>query len=232
MLHTPSPPALPAPAVDGAVVAEAAAIDRSHAVIAFAPDGTILRANDNFLRALGYEGEDLSGQPHRIFMPDGEAALPDYHLFWAELRAGRFQAREFRRRHRSGRDVWIQAAYNPVLDTAGRVVRVVKVASDISAQKQVSLDMAGQIDAIRRSQAVIAFDTEARVLEANDAFLALMGYASVEVVGQPHAIFVDPAERDSPAYAAFWARLRAGEFQAARFRRRTKSGAEVWIQAT
>jgi methyl-accepting chemotaxis protein len=109
---------------------------------------------------------------------------------------------------------------------------VVKFATDITLQRTEEADRAGQIAAIHKVQAVIAFDLDGTVLEVNDNCLAAVGYECAEVVGQHHSLFVEPAYRDSEAYRAFWAALRNGTYQAAQFRRLGKGGREVWIQAS
>ena len=212
--------------------AELAALRRSQAVISFTPDGTIVDANANFLQAVGYARDEVVGQHHRMFMPEGEADTPEYKAFWQSLAEGTFAAREFRRVTRSGADVWIQASYNPLLDKDGKVFQVVKYATDITAQVEKSVDHEGQIAAICRSQAVIAFLPDGTIVDANDNFLAATGYALDEVVGQHHRMFMDPMEAASPEYVAFWADLAQGDFKSGEFQRFGKGGAEVWIHAS
>jgi methyl-accepting chemotaxis protein len=208
------------------------ALDRSQAVIEFEPNGTILTANANFLAAMGYTLPEVQGQHHAMFVEAAHRDSAEYRAFWDTLRQGTYRAAEFKRVAKGGRIVWIQASYNPVLDRAGRVVKVVKFASDITAQKLRSLDLDGQITALHRSQAVIAFKPDGMILDANSNFLDAMGYRFDEIRGQHHSLFVDAAERASEAYRAFWARLGRGEFAAGEFRRIAKGGREVWIQAT
>jgi methyl-accepting chemotaxis protein len=209
-----------------------AAVDRSLAVVRFDLDGRVIEANDNFLTTVGYRREEVLGQPHRLFMPPGDAESEAYRAFWRDLKAGKFQSGAFRRHAKGGREIWLRATYNPVLNRSGRTVSVVKLASDITADKLRSIEDAGQIAAIHRSQAVIAFDLDGVILEANANFLDAMGYTAGEIVGRHHRMFVDPAEAAGPAYAAFWQKLRAGEFQTAEYRRFAKGGREVWIRAT
>ncbi|HYF53489.1 MAG TPA: PAS domain-containing methyl-accepting chemotaxis protein [Salinarimonas sp.] len=208
------------------------ALDKSLAMIEFAMDGTILGANDTFLAAMGYARDEVVGRHHRIFMDPREAEEPAYAAFWAALRDGRFQAAEYRRLAKGGRDVWIQATYNPVLDGAGRPVKVMKLATDVTAQQLRAADSAGQIAAINRSQAVIHFDLSGVILDANDNFLQAVGYDRAAVVGQHHSIFMDPDEARSPAYAAFWERLSRGQYESGEFRRLARGGREIWLQAS
>ncbi|MGY2048946.1 methyl-accepting chemotaxis protein [Methylobacterium sp. JK268] len=216
----------------GEAVRKLAALDRSQAIIEFDLDGTILAANGNFLTAVGYTLAEIQGRHHGLFVEPSYRESAAYAEFWAKLRRGEFHAGQFRRLGKDGREIWIEASYNPVLDAAGRPHRVIKVATDITRRKAEDADREGQITAIRKSQAVISFDLDGRVLDANDTFLRAVGYGLGEIVGQPHAMFVDAALQTSSDYAAFWARLRAGEYQAGQFRRFGKGGREIWIEAS
>lgn len=113
-----------------------AAIGRSQAVIEFDLDGTIRDANENLFQTMGYGMDEIRGQHHRMFMDPAEAASADYLAFWRELNEGRFVARKFRRIAKGGREVWLEASYNPVLDEAGRPLKVVKLAVDITEAEQ------------------------------------------------------------------------------------------------
>ncbi|MAA98115.1 MAG: chemotaxis protein [Stappia sp.] len=208
------------------------ALGRSQAVIEFKPDGTILTANEPFLKTMGYSLEEIRGKNHSMFVREDLRKSPEYRAFWSALAAGQFQQREFRRIAKDGHEVWLQASYNPILDRSGRVERVVKFAADITAEKMKSLDLAGQVAAINRSQAVIAFAMDGTVLDANENFLNALGYSLEEIRGKNHEMFVSSEYRASSDYKAFWDRLRSGEFQAGEFCRIGKGGKEVWIQAT
>lgn len=205
------------------------AIDGGYATIEFEPDGTIRSANARFLQLMGYRSEELAGRHHRLFVDAEESASPAYAQFWQQLAAGQPRSDAFRRIGKGGREVWIQAVYLPVCDPGGRVQHVLKVATDITAERQLAADHAGQIAAIDKSQAVIEFDLNGRVLRANENFCNALGYQAREIVGQHHRLFVDTAERDSPAYEQFWKKLGRGEYDAGRYRRITKGGQEIWI---
>jgi methyl-accepting chemotaxis protein len=206
------------------------AIDKSQAVIEFELDGTIVTANDNFLKPMGYTLEEVKGRHHGIFVDDVYRQSLDYREFWAKLGRGEYQSGEYKRLGKGGREVWIQGAYNPILDANGRPLRVVKFATDITARKLQDADFRGQISAIGKSQAVIEFQLDGIVLVANDIFLNAMGYTLEEVKGRHHGMFVDEAYRHSPEYKEFWARLGRGEYQSGEYKRLGKGGREVWIQ--
>ncbi|KQP06631.1 hypothetical protein ASF28_16390 [Methylobacterium sp. Leaf99] len=205
------------------------AIDRSQARIEFDLDGTVLDANALFLGVVDYGLDEVKGRHHSLFVTPEERESAAYKTFWADLRAGRHQAREFMRIAKGGREVWIQGSYNPVLNRSGKVVRVVKFATDITAQKLRAVLDAGQIAAIHRSQAVIHFTLDGVVTDANANFLAALGYRLDEIKGRHHSLFVAPDERDGSAYAGFWRALADGEHQSGEFKRFAKGGREVWI---
>ncbi|QRE78055.1 PAS domain S-box protein [Methylobacterium aquaticum] len=208
------------------------ALDRSQGIIEFALDGTIVTANENFLALVGYGLDEVRGKHHGVFLEAGERGSDAYHAFWEALRRGEFQQAEYRRLGKGGREIWIQATYNPIRDTSGRVVKVVKFATDITEQKRRTADFEGKMTALDRSQGIIEFELDGTVITANENFLALVGYSLDEVRGRHHGMFVDAAERGSDAYRAFWEAMRRGEFQQAEYRRFGKGGREIWIQAT
>lgn len=208
------------------------AIEASQAVVEFTPQGRIIRGNKRFLTAMGYEAAEVRGQHHSMFMPAEDRGTPGYQAFWHALREGVFQAGEFRRVGKGGREVWLQATYTPIRGFGGRVTKIVKFASDITEAKRRGADDESQIAAIHRAQAVIEFALDGTILTANGNFLAAMGYTLDEVRGQPHGMFVPTEERHTPGYGAFWDALRRGEFKAGEFRRIGKDGQDVWIQAS
>ncbi|SNY76280.1 PAS domain-containing protein [Paractinoplanes atraurantiacus] len=209
-----------------------AAMDRSQAIIEFDLDGHVLSANDNFLAAVGYRSAEVIRRHHRMFVSEETANSAEYADFWQRLRQGEFVSGEFHRYGKDGRDVWLQATYNPIFGLDGKPWKVVKFASDVTEAKTRNADFEGKVTAIRRSQAVIEFDLEGTVLEANDAFLDLMGYRLEEIRGRHHRMFVAADEADRPEYRAFWKMLARGEFHSAEYRRIAKDGSEVWIRAT
>ncbi len=211
---------------------QVAAASRSQAVIEFKLDGTIVNANENFLKTLGYSLGEIQGKHHSMFVEQKERDSAAYREFWAALNRGEYQAAEYKRIGKGGKEVWIQASYNPVFDEKGKPAKVVKFAIDVTEQKLRNADLSGQIEAIAKSQAVIEFNLDGSILTANHNFQQALGYSLSEIAGRHHSMFVAPAERDTPAYREFWAALNRGEFQAGEFKRIGKGGKEVWIQAS
>lgn len=208
------------------------AISCSRATIEFALDGTILTANPNFLNTVGYSLEEIQGRHHSLFVAPAERESQAYRDFWAALTRGEFQRAEYKRFGKGGREVWLQAIYNPVRNSQGKPYKVVKFATDITQDKLHRADVAGQIAAINRSQGVIHFDMDGTILDANENFLGVVGYRLDEVRGQHHRTFVEPSHAQSGDYLQLWEALRRGEYQAGVFKRVGKGGRPVWIQAS
>jgi methyl-accepting chemotaxis protein len=208
------------------------AISRAQAVIEFKMDGTIVNANQNFLDAMGYTLAEIQGKHHSMFMPPDERDGAAYRDFWARLNRGRFEAGEYKRIAKGGREVCILATYNPIFNEAGKPFKVVKFAIDVTQQKLRTADSDGQIAAITKSQAVIEFNMDGTIRTANENFLDAMDYSLADIKGKHHSMFVEPNDRNSPAYRDFWESLNRGQFQAAEYRRLARGGRETWIQAS
>ncbi|WP_051332216.1 methyl-accepting chemotaxis protein [Cucumibacter marinus] len=216
-------------AKDAEAVVEA--LSKSQAVITFDADGTIIEANENFCKTMGYERDEIVGQHHRMFVEPGHAESREYKEFWERLGRGEFDRAEYKRIAKGGREVWIQASYNPVVNSAGKVVRVVKIATDVTERRLAQADARGQLDALSKCQAVIEFDMTGKILTANENFCNAMGYSLDEIVGKHHSMFVDPDYAKGREYREFWDHLNRGEYHSAEYLRFGKGGKEVWIQA-
>ena len=208
------------------------ALDKSQAVIEFQPDGTILTANENFLSTLGYTLGEIQGRPHSMFVDPTYKNSPEYSEFWKKLAHGEYQAGEYKRIGKGGKEVWIEASYNPIMDSHGKVIKVVKFATDITDKKTQNADYAAQLAAVNKSQAVIEFNLDGTIIKANDNFLKTLGYTLDEIKGQHHSMFVDPKDVAHPAYKQFWEKLARGEYQAGQYKRMGKGGKEIWIEAS
>ena len=218
--------------INADLAGQVAAISKSQAVIEFNLDGTIITANDNFLNAVSYSLDEIIGKHHRIFVEPSERQSPGYREFWAKLNRGEYVAGEFKRVGKDSKEIWIQASYNPILDITGRPFKVVKYATDITMSKIKNADYEGQLAAIGKAQAVIEFDLDGTITNANDNFLAVTGYRIDEIKGRHHSMFVEPAFASSMQYKQFWTDLHAGKFQSGEYKRVGKNGREIWIQAS
>lgn len=208
------------------------AIDRSNARIEFNPDGTIVDANDNFLQAMGYTLSEVVGKQHRMFCESSLVNSSDYAGFWQKLGRGEFVSGRFKRLHKNGNSVWLEANYNPIMAPNGDLLGIVKFATDITPRILEAQERLARLAAIDRSMAVIEFDLTGNILDANDNFLKTMGYRLQEIKGQHHRIFCEPALANSAEYASFWQRLGRGEIMSGRFKRVRADSGVAWLEAS
>ena len=208
------------------------ALDRSLAMIEFDPKGNILSANANFCKTLGYEPSEIIGRHHSMFVEPAYASSDEYRAFWSKLGKGEFDAKEYKRFGKGGREVWIQASYNPISNSRGVVKKIVKVATNITNEKLKNAEYEGKVTAISRVQGVIEFTTAGEIIAANDRFLETVGYTLMEVQGRHHRMFVSSDYARSVDYAEFWKQLNQGEYVSGDFHRVGKNGREVCIQAS
>jgi len=209
-----------------------AAIDKTQATIEFELDGTILTANDNFLKTVGYTLDEIRGKHHRMFVDAIYERSPEYRQFWDKLGRGEYDEGQYKRIAKGGREVWLQASYNPILDPDGNPFKVVKYATDITEDKFRQADTEGQLAAVSKSQATIEFNLDGTIVTANDNFLNTVGYSMEEIRGKHHRLFVEPSMAQSQEYRQFWERLGRGEYDEGQYKRIAKDGHEVWLQAS
>ena len=208
------------------------ALDRSTAIVHLGLDGKVIKANPLFGDIFGLRPQELEGQPHAMLCVPDYAASAQYQDFWRRLSAGETFGGLFQRRHKDGHLLWLRATYNPVFNAAGKVTRIVKLASDVTAQVEDRLRSTGVLDAIDRSMAVIAFSPDGHVQHANGNFLQCMGYQLDDVLGQHHRMFCTRDYAASPAYASFWDGLRQGRYHQGQVQRVTRQGRTVWLEAS
>lgn len=216
----------------GAPGAALAALNDAIAMIEFKPDGTILTANALFLQRMGYRLEEIAGKHHRMFCPDDLINSPKYQTFWQRLERGESFSNKFLRLDKQRNPVWLEANYVPVRDRRGKVVKIIKLASDITAHVLDAQEQRALITAIDRSMAVIAFNLQGEILKANANFLKTTGYREDEIIGQHHRMFCTPEMRNSQEYKAFWQKLNRGDFVSGQFHRIDKQGRTLWLRAT
>ena len=212
-----------------AVLAACAKVIGHNRVFAIWPSD---RRQRNFCTLFGFQPADLKGKHQSAFVDPEYARSREYQEFWAKLRRGERHTDECSKRiAKGGKEVWIQACYSPVFGRGGKVVKVLNVLTDLTASMTRAAEDKSRIDAISRSQAVIDFSPDGVVLTANENYLKIMGYRLEDIVGQPHRMFVDPADAQSSQYRENWDRIRRGEFVLGEFRRLAKGGREVWLQS-
>jgi methyl-accepting chemotaxis protein len=210
------------------------AINRSNAIIYFDLNGTILGVNDIFLEAMGYgkgNHDEILGKHHSMFVCEDYARSAEYEKFWDILRSGKYYQGEFERRRKDKTLINLQATYNPIFDENGKITKIMKIATDIS----LIVDSKKQIDAINKSTALISFNIDGFITDANSIFLQTMGYKSndkSQVIGKHHSVFVSYEYSQSEEYKKFWENLRKGKFFDGIFERRKVDGSTVYLQAT
>lgn len=208
------------------------ALCKSQAVIEFELTGEVIWANQLFLDTMGYRLEEIQGRHHRLFCEEDYASSRAYSDFWAKLGAGHFESNLYKRIGKDGREIWLQATYNPILDDDGKPIRVLKFASDVTRQKIREAELSSKMDAILKSLSVVELSMDGKFLDANDNFLSDTGYMRDELIGKHHSMLCDPAYASSFEYQAFWSRLSQGVFDRGIYRRYTHEGKEIWLNAT
>ena len=206
------------------------AFDRSLVIIEYAPDGTVLGANENFYKSSGYRPEDIVGKHHRIFVDHDYGESPEFQDFWAKLRRGEYDEREYKRLAKGGKEVWVRASYHPVTDAAGRVKKIVNILADITAGKLSAIENEGKLDAVLRGRVVAEYSADGTILAVNDNFLKMTGFSREKIIGRHHRIFVNEAYAQSAEYEEFWRRLNRGEHIEEEIKRVVEGGKEVWVE--
>lgn len=197
--------------------------------ISFAPDGTILDASQMFLDGLGYRLDEVKGKHHRIFCDPEYTRKAEYDNFWRDLNNGRANAGQFMRFKKDGSYVWIEATYIPVTQN-GKVVKIFKIAQDITVKYQQLISQEALFKAFDRSNALIEFTPTGNVITANANFLNAMGYKLEDIKGQHHRMFCfDDFYSQNPQ---FWADLANGHYKHDLYQRKTRYGDIIWLEAT
>ncbi|WP_421332926.1 methyl-accepting chemotaxis protein [Aeromonas sp. 603607] len=199
------------------------------ATISFTPSGEILEANPLFLSVVGYSQQEVIGKHHRIFCDAHYAQSSSYAQFWEQLRQGHSHSGIYQRIDKHGRELWLEATYFPI-KVEGKVVRVVKIASDITESYQQLSRQKAIISALDRALAIIEFTPKGEIVTANQNFLSCVGYSLSQLKGQHHRLFCDESfYREQPH---FWDDLAHGQLKSGLFSRRDSHGNEIWLEAT
>jgi methyl-accepting chemotaxis protein len=210
-------------------------IDRSFGKIEFDVNGKILAVNSNFSMLMGYDedGSELIGKHHSIFVESEYKLSNDYEHFWIDLANGITQSGVFQRYSKDGDPVWIQCSYTPLLNKDGSVIRVIKIATDITEVKKSAINVANLKEAVDNSFVRMEFDVSSKIIDVNQAFLDLFGFKDAEeLIGEKHRVLLDDRYAESETYKEFWEELKKGNRQRGDFKRIKNNGEVVWIQAT
>lgn len=208
------------------------AIDKVLGVVEFSRNGQIVTVNQNFLDLVGYAADELVGQHHCIFVDAEYAQSEDYQSFWLKLTDGNFDQGQYKFITKSGKEIWLESSYNPIFDIKGHVYKVIKYATDISHNKAIEDDFKGQMSTINSMLGVIEFNLTGDIIAVNENFARVIGYTPEEMIGQHHRIFVDSTYANCAAYQYFWTKLGRGESESGQYKRITKNGKEVWLEAS
>jgi methyl-accepting chemotaxis protein len=209
-----------------------AAIGIIQGVIEFDLSGKIITVNENFATVTGYSEKEIVGNHHSMFLDSDYKASHEYKAFWEKLALGKAEIGQYKRIGKGGKEIWLQASYNPIMDMNGKPFKVVKYATDITSAKLQAADNAGQLAAISKIQGVIAFDLAGKIIEVNENFAAVTGYSVSEIIGKDHSMFVDSTHKANHEYKAFWEKLARGEADSGQYKRIGKGGMEIWLQAS
>ncbi|WP_409308000.1 diguanylate cyclase [Pectobacterium sp. B1J-3] len=206
------------------------ALNNAYAIAEFDLTGRVIEVNSRFCDMMGYHKSEVLMQPHELFLL--EEQRQDHDRFWVNIINGSISSGEFKRKTKQNDIIWIHAAYTPIIDDRGCHIGVIKLALDITQEKQHTSENRAKLDAIESSQGVIEFDKHGYIIRANNNYLTLTGYKKQEILGQHHQVLCTRDDILSPEYQAFWTKLRQGQSVSGRFHRLGKNNKPFWIQAT
>lgn len=204
-----------------------AAINRSQAVIEFDLQGVVLKANDNFCKVVGYDLSEIVGQHHRMFCHAEYAASNDYKQFWENLRNGQFESAEYQRFGKNGKEIWILASYNPVLDEHGKPFKVIKLATDITSSK---IELKVRTDIMNMTSIVSEANLRGDILSVNEKFVEVSKYNRSELIGKPHNVTRHP-DMPREVFKEMWATIGRGDIFRGIVKNRAKDGTPYYVDA-
>jgi methyl-accepting chemotaxis protein len=205
-------------------------IEKNVATISFTPEGNVISANSLFLATVGYNLNEIIGQHHKIFCPSTTINSPKYVDFWRKLRDKQHQTGTFLRKRKDGQDLWLEATYFPVVNAAGELSHIYKIASDVTKQQNELLTLRSISAALDHSMATIEFTPDGNIVTANHNFLKTMGYSLKDIEGKHHKMFCeDTFYNENPN---FWQELAKGKVNSGLYERRTADGSAIWLEAS
>ena len=206
------------------------AIDSNVARIDFTPQGYVLNANNQFLETMGYGFNEVISKHHKMFCEPSYSSSHAYRTFWQQLAEGKSQHERFKRIRSNGDIIWLEATYFPVKNEKSEVVFITKIASDVTDEVTALEQQAAINTAINKSMATIEFLPDGVITWANDNFLNTVGYSLSDITGKHHKLFCEQSFYDENP--SFWRELGKGEFKTGRFKRVSKHGQPVWLEAS
>ena len=207
-------------------------LKESVAFIEFTPKGNVVTANTQFLSAVGYTLNEIEGKHHSLFCDAKYVQSIDYTHFWKRLASGEHIKKRFLRFAKNKKPIWLEASYSPVKDENGTVISIIKIASDVTAFVEEANIQNGILEALERSTAIISFELDGTIIDANENFLATTGYKLRDIKGKHHRVFCSPEFADSSGYRDFWKQLNRGEYVQGLFERRDAKGNVLWLEAS
>ncbi len=207
-------------------------LDSEMLVLKLTSQGEITYANGNFVTEMQYSASGVNGKVLFTLVPEYAQSTNHFALMKRAIQNGEHWAGALQLRRGNGNEAWLRAIVQPVRDKTGQVDYVSLYANDLTRTIETSRERENLIEALQRSTALVEFDLQGVVLNANERFLNAMGYTLKGIQGKHHRIFCDAEEQSSAAYERFWEKLRRGEFIADRFKRIDSHGQVVWLEAT
>jgi methyl-accepting chemotaxis protein len=210
------------------------AIDQVQAVIEFKMDGTVITANDNFLKTVGYALNEIQGQHHRMFCDQAYVSSAEYQAFWAKLNRGEYDAGTYQRVGKGGREVWIQAAYCPLLDKTGRPYKVVKFGSDVTEKQTEILHMRDELrvreEIMNTTSIVSEANLKGDIMSVNEKFMQVSKYPKDELIGHGHNTTRHP-DMPKEVFKQMWATIGRGQIFRGVVKNRAKDGTPYYVDA-
>lgn len=212
--------------------AQSKALNENYAIASFSIDGKIIDLNKNFSNLFGYEKNELIGNHHRILCTKDVYESSEYSTFWQNLSDGKIKSKVYKRVKKNGELIYIMASYKPLLDEDGFVFEILKYAQDVTDSVLENANNKSLISAINKSTAIIEFDVNGTILNANENFLKLTNYSLDEILNKNHTIFCDESYSTSIEYKDFWNKLKEGSFSSNEFTRYGKDKKKITMFAT
>ncbi|MBX3318588.1 MAG: PAS domain-containing protein [Nitrospira sp.] len=216
------------------LAAKLKAIDKVQAVIEFNMDGTVITANDNFLKTLDYTLDEIKGKHHRMFCDQAYTNSPEYQAFWAKLNRGEYDAGTYQRVGKGGKEVWIQAAYYPLMNGSGKPYKVVKFASDVTEKQTEIMYMRDELkvreDIMNTTSIVSEANLKGDIMSVNEKFLQVSKYPKNELVGFGHNTTRHP-DMPKEVFKQMWATIGKGQIFRGVVKNRAKDGTPYYVDA-